>query len=589
MSNQFPAGHARRIARYKSGFALILVLGVMVLLAILAAGIAFSVRSEINIAGEFSDRIRARYLAYAGLQRALLELSMDNPGVDSYVETWQRLRSDDEVLDFGDGIFIVHVTDEAGKLNINTADRDTLVAFFTQITGDSAQAEEITDAVIDWRDADDEPELLGAESDYYLNLEQPYRAKNAPFDSPFELLLVRGITRDIFYGDAELGIPPLTELITTYSAIPNVDERGLPRVNINTATREQLLEALGDILTEQEVDAILRYRDGTQQQGASVGQPTQMTPPTGGQPGAVRPPAVRPGSGQQPGFERPTQFGTQQPGFQRPQQPSQTRPTQPGTQQPSFQRPQQPSQTRPTQPGTQQPSFQRPQQPSQNRPSQPSSQRPSQTRPQFPSTGSSSFSTPSRGVPSEAVQQQQTGSTRPGASEPSGTGQRPLSGQTSQQQRRQIRSPLDLRRILSTEKLIAIWERITLTDEPVLYGLVNINTAPPEVLTAILPDNPAAVEEILAYREQNGGFASVGELLNIATLTQRELQQLISRVCVKSGTFRIRAAGIIGNQRVVHLMDTIVERQIVQSADSTTITDQPTFTVQFVVRRWKER
>lgn len=567
MSNQFPTGHVRRTARSKSGFALVLVLGVMVLLAILAAGIAFSVRSEMNIAGEFSDRIRARYLAHAGLQRALLELSMDNPGVDSYVETWQRLRSDDEVLDFGDGIFIVYVTDETGKLNINTADRNTLVAFFTQITGDSERAEEIADAVIDWRDADDEPELLGAESDYYLNLEQPYRAKNAPFDSPFELLLVRGITKDIFYGDAELGIPPLTELITTYSAVPNVDERGLPRVNINTATREQLLEALGDILTEQEVDAILRYRDGTQQQGASVGQPTQTTPPTLGQPGSVRPPAVRPGGGQL-GFERPTQFGTQQPGFQRPQQPSQTGPTQPGTQRPSFQQPQQLSQSRP---------------------SQPSSQQPPQARPQFPSTGSSSFSRPTRGVPSEAVQQQQTGFTRPGASEPSGTGQRPLGVQTSQQQRRQIRSLLELRRILSTEKLIAIWERITLTDEPVLYGLVNINTAPPEVLTAILPDNPAAVEEILAYREQNGGFVSVGELLNIATLTQRELQQLISRVCVKSGTFRIRAAGIIGNQRVVHLIDTIVERQIVQSPDSATITDQPTFTVQFVVRRWRER
>jgi type II secretory pathway component PulK len=138
---------------------------------------------------------------------------------------------------------------------------------------------------------------------------------------------------------------------------------------------------------------------------------------------------------------------------------------------------------------------------------------------------------------------------------------------------------------------VAIWERITTTDQPVLYGLVNINTAPPEVLAALLPNNPAAVEEILAYREQNGGFASVGELLYIATLTQSELQQLVSRVCVKSGTFRIRAAGIIGNRRVVHLIDAIVERQIVQSADtSTTISsDQPSLTVQFVVRSWKER
>lgn len=439
----------------RKGFALVLVLGIMVLLAILAAGIAFSVRSEINVAGEFTDRVRARYLAYAGLQRALSELSLDNPGVDGYAETWSELRSDEEGWEFEDGVFVVRVTDETGKLNINTADRDTLVAFFTQITGDSAQAEEIADAVIDWRDADDEPELLGAESDYYLNLEQPYRAKNAPFDSPFELLLVRGITKDIFYGDADLGVPPLTELVTVYSASPNIDERGLPRVNINTATREQLLEALGDILTEQEIDAILRYRDGTQQQQGQ--QTRQLSPPAGEQAGSI----------------------------------------------------------------------------------------------QLPSS--------------------------PG---------------TGQQQRRQIRSPLDLRRVLPTEKLIAIWERITTTDSPTLYGLVNINTAPPEVLSALLPDNPAAVEEILAYREQNGSFVSVGELLNLASLTQAELQRLVSSVCVKSGTFRIRAAGIIGNRRVVHLIDTIVERQVVQStgsSDALTVSDQPTLTVQFVVRSWKER
>lgn len=139
--------------------------------------------------------------------------------------------------------------------------------------------------------------------------------------------------------------------------------------------------------------------------------------------------------------------------------------------------------------------------------------------------------------------------------------------------------------------MIAIWERITTTDAPVLYGLVNINTAPPEVLAALLPDNPAAVEEILAYREQNGGFVSVGELLNLASLTQSELQQLVSRVCVKSGTFRIRAAGIVGNRRVIHLIDAVVERQIVQSASSsdTMMSDQPTLTVQFVIRSWKER
>jgi type II secretory pathway component PulK len=48
----------------------------------------------------------------------------------------------------------------------------------------------------------------------------------------------------------------------------------------------------------------------------------------------------------------------------------------------------------------------------------------------------------------------------------------------------------------------------------VQYGLVNLNTAPPEVLSALLPDNPAAVDDIVAYRQQHGRFQSVGELLN---------------------------------------------------------------------------
>ncbi|MCS7192139.1 MAG: helix-hairpin-helix domain-containing protein, partial [Armatimonadetes bacterium] len=222
-----------------------------------------------------------------------------------------------------------------------------------------------------------------------------------------------------------------------------------------------------------------------------------------------------------------------------------------------------------------------------------------QTRLQVPSNDENWLnenSLPSRGVPMEVFQQQQniprpniTNVQSPFSSPQSQLPSAQQAGQ--QQQRRQIRSLLDLRRVLPTEKLIAVWERITTTDEPVLYGLVNINTAPPEVVAALLPENPAAVEEILAYREQNGGFSSVGELLNIATLTQSELQQLVLRVCVKSGAFRIRAAGIIGNQKVVNLIDAIFERQIAWSTGdaSSTALNEPTMTVQFVIRSWKER
>ena len=45
--------------------------------------------------------------------------------------------------------------------------------------------------------------LNGAKDDYYQSLNPPYKAKNGRFESVEELLLVRGVTRDYFYGHPE--------------------------------------------------------------------------------------------------------------------------------------------------------------------------------------------------------------------------------------------------------------------------------------------------------------------------------------------------------------------------------------------------
>lgn len=217
---------------------------------------------------------------------------------------------------------------------------------------------------------------------------------------------------------------------------------------------------------------------------------------------------------------------------------------------------------------------------------------------------------PSRGVPAEAVAPSQRPSS-PLTERPSPELQRPTGPQSGQQrpsqqqrpiqqqptqQRRQIRSPLDLQRVLPKEKLIAIWERITMTDEPMQYGLINLNTAPAQVLAALLPENTAAVDEILSYREQNGSFVSVGELLNIASLAQSEVQQLANKVCTKSSVFRLRGLGIVGEQRTVHLIECILERQPTNAGmqnpkvQSEISGSEPTTpSVQFVIRYWRER
>jgi type II secretory pathway component PulK len=54
----------------------------------------------------------------------------------------------------------------------------------------------------------------GAEDDYHLGLSRPHRAKNGFFDSPDELLQVRGVTPDVFYGHDDS--PGLVDVFSPY-------------------------------------------------------------------------------------------------------------------------------------------------------------------------------------------------------------------------------------------------------------------------------------------------------------------------------------------------------------------------------------
>jgi len=86
------------------------------------------------------------------------------------------------------------LVDEASKINLNTATKEVLMGL-PNIT------EDLVDALIDWRDTDETAQPLGAESDYYSTLPNPYLAKNGPLETVEELLLVKGWTRPVLYGE----------------------------------------------------------------------------------------------------------------------------------------------------------------------------------------------------------------------------------------------------------------------------------------------------------------------------------------------------------------------------------------------------
>jgi type II secretory pathway component PulK len=187
------------------------------------------------------------------------------------------------------------IADEYGKLNLNAlimregevesetgADTegeggarqwlvDILINFFRYRSPDSAEPPEaIVDAILDWLDFDDgdqeRPE--GAEKDYYEGLEIPYAIKNGPMSSIEELLLIKGMTPELYYGNPEEEQLPLSEYLTVHG-----DTQG--RININTAPLELLQSVFevtgGDPAVADEVYETVRveqpYTDVGQVQG----------------------------------------------------------------------------------------------------------------------------------------------------------------------------------------------------------------------------------------------------------------------------------------------------------------------------------
>jgi hypothetical protein len=65
---------------------------------------------------------------------------------------------------------------------------------------DPSQASTIVDSILDWVSPNPDPHFNGAKTDYYSHLDPPYNCKNGPIDDLSELLLIKGVTPDIYWG-----------------------------------------------------------------------------------------------------------------------------------------------------------------------------------------------------------------------------------------------------------------------------------------------------------------------------------------------------------------------------------------------------
>ena len=185
---------------------------------------------------------------------------------DSYLDVWGQGVPYQTI---NKAVMQCTIEDECGKLNLNALfpnpEQPEANPVLEKVLRNLFQLLEVkedpTDAILDWIDTDDDTRSKGAESDYYGGLTTPYACKNGPMDSINELLLIAGITPELFF-DCNLDPaaqetqqktpqktpqktqgqdePPrrisLADLLTVHGNIEG-------RINVNTAQPE-LLEAL---------------------------------------------------------------------------------------------------------------------------------------------------------------------------------------------------------------------------------------------------------------------------------------------------------------------------------------------------------
>ncbi|MBI3769319.1 MAG: general secretion pathway protein GspK [Deltaproteobacteria bacterium] len=193
-----------RPLRSERGVALMMVLWIFMVLTVLVAEFSRGMRDEAIATQNMAEEVQARGVAFAAIGQGIyrtLRAREDNTDDEADVDpdqwppdgTWHEGK-------YGGGTYSVRLIDEGGKVSLKRADEALLRRVLTNVGVTGDEQEEITDAILDWRDPDSLKRLHGAEAEYYLSLPEPYAPKNGPFDSVDELLLVRGITRDLFFG-----------------------------------------------------------------------------------------------------------------------------------------------------------------------------------------------------------------------------------------------------------------------------------------------------------------------------------------------------------------------------------------------------
>lgn len=286
----------------RRGAVLVLVLVVIVVLTLAAYQFSVLMLAEYNAADSALRLVQARCFADSGIDYAAGLLSnphafantldgnpfnkprafrniLVKPGSHPRVRGRFSICTalDPDEADRNGLAFRYGVGDECGKINLNAL-------LSIDKTGKTAHAmlmalpkmtEEIADCILDWIDADDRPRTMGAEDDFYAGLQPPYHCKNGPLNSLEELLLVRGVTPELLFGNdtnrngvldagdennAGLFEPGWSAYLTIYSREQNLASDNLPRIYLNSSDVQKMYDKLKPAVGEDMAYYIAAWR-----------------------------------------------------------------------------------------------------------------------------------------------------------------------------------------------------------------------------------------------------------------------------------------------------------------------------------------
>ena len=237
----------------QQGSVLILVVWAVVLLSLLAAGLGSHSVFALDLTTRLERQLQSSYIAVGSVPYVVHVLAEDTTQTfDGLGDDWVNSEFLFSKQRLGDGAFTISRTtadhqtvygllDEDRKLNLNTMPGGAFDVLLQEVGGmREEQAKVVADSIEDWRDEDGDTRPYGAENFYYHGRSGSYDCKNGPFENVEELLLVRGMTPEVY-----VRVAPY---LTVY---------GSGAVNLNTADRA-VLSALG--LSPEGVQGIITYR-----------------------------------------------------------------------------------------------------------------------------------------------------------------------------------------------------------------------------------------------------------------------------------------------------------------------------------------